>query len=120
MMDEMEEVISEKSIEELRRSVLATLNCKPDEFARKYNAYKIAKAEFEEIFEPVKDVMITIHKDRPDLPNTLVVGGVKLTYISPSTRSSIDSKKLKEEEPELAKKFTKISKVSASVRIDGI
>lgn len=119
-MNNDEENVSEKSIEELRRSVLATLNCKPDEFARKYNAYKIAKAEFEELFEPVKDTMIMAHKDDPELPSTLIVGGVKLTYVAPSTRSTIDSKKLKEEEPDLVKKFTKISKVSASVRIEGI
>lgn len=118
-MKEIEEV-SEKATEELRRAVLSTLNCKPDEFARKYNAYKMAKAEFEELFEPVKDTIIAIHKNRDDLPNMLVVGGVKLTYVSPSVRSAIDSKKLKEEEPELAKKFTKMSKVSASVRVDGI
>jgi hypothetical protein len=119
-MKEIEEELSERSIEELRRAVLSTLNCKPDEFARKYNAYKIAKAEFEELFEPVKDTIIMVHKDKPELPSSLVVGGVELTYVAPSTRSAIDSKKLKEEEPELAKKFTKVSKVSASVRVKGI
>lgn len=118
-MKEHEELV-ENNAEELRRAVLSTLNCKPDEFAKKYNAYKIAKAEFEELFEPVKDTIITIHKNNENLPNTLIVGGVKLTYVSPSVRSAIDSKKLKEEEPELAKKFTKVSKVSASVRVDGI
>lgn len=119
-MENINEKVSEKSIEEVRSSVLSVLNCKPEEFAKKYNDYKIAKAEFEEIFEPVKDVMLLIHKDKPELPSSVVIGGVKLTYVSPSTRTSIDSKKLKEEEPELAKKFTKTTTVSASVRIDGI
>ena len=31
-----------------------------------------------------------------------------------------DSKKLKEEEPELAKKFTKTTDVNATIRIEGI
>ena len=115
----MEEMV-EKSNEELRRSVLSVLNCKPEEFAKKYNAYKIAKTEFEELFAPVKNTILEVHANTADLPKTLIVGGVKLTYVAPSTRSAIDSKKLKEEEPELAKKFTKISKVSASVRVDGI
>lgn len=119
-MKKHEEEVSEKAIEELRRSVLTSLNCKPDVFAKKYNAYKIAKAEFEELFEPVKETILSVHKQRDDVPNTLVVGGIKLTYVSPTTRTTIDSKKLKEEEPELAKKFTKISAVSASVRVDGI
>lgn len=41
-----------------------------------------------------------------------------MTYVSPSTRSSIDSKKLKEEEPAIAEKFTKTTNVTASVRIE--
>lgn len=114
------EKVEEKISEDLRRSVLSSLNCKPEEFAKKYNAYKIAKTEFEELFAPVKDTILAVHSNTPDLPKTMIVGGVKLTYVAPSTRSAIDSKKLKEEEPELAKKFTKISKISASVRVDGI
>ena len=51
----------------------------------------------------------------------LLAGGkVKLTHVSPSTRSTIDNKKLKEEEPELAKKFTKVTNVSASIRLEEI
>lgn len=116
----MEKVEEVNLSENLRYSVLSSLNCKPDEFAKKYNAYKIAKTEFEELFAPVKDAIVAAHETAPDSPKSLMVGGVKLTYVSPSTRSAIDSKKLKEEEPELAKKFTKITKVAASVRIDGI
>lgn len=116
----MEEIIIENSIEEVRGAVASVLNCEPEEFAKKYSKYKKAKTEFEALFEPVKNALISVHKDRTDLPNTIVIGGVKLTYVSPSIRNSIDSKKLKEEEPELAKKFTKTTAVSASVRIDGI
>ena len=114
------EKVEEMANEELRRSVLSVLNCKPEEFAKKYNAYKIAKTEFEELFAPVKDTILSVHETNADLPKTVIVGGVKLTYIAPSVRSVIDSKKLKEEEPELVKKFTKISKISASVRVEGI
>ena len=45
---------------------------------------------------------------------------MKLTYVSPSERKTIDSKKLKEEEPEIAKKFTKTTNVKASVRIEEV
>lgn len=42
---------------------------------------------------------------------------LKLTYIEPTTRETIDSKKLKAEMPEIAAKYTKTSKVKDSVRI---
>jgi predicted phage-related endonuclease len=63
---------------------------------------------------------VKLHETEKELPKSLVVDSVKLTYIAPTTRSTIDTKKLKEEEPELAKKFTRVSDVSATVRIDGI
>ena len=54
--------------------------------------------------------------------NVLKVDTEKLliSYVAPSTRETLDSKKLKEEEPELAKKFTKTSNVSASVRLEEV
>ncbi|MDO5361948.1 MAG: hypothetical protein Q4F03_04780 [Eubacteriales bacterium] len=42
---------------------------------------------------------------------------VKFMYVAPSTRTSIDSAKLKKELPEVAEHYSKTSKVSASVRI---
>lgn len=41
----------------------------------------------------------------------------KITYIAPGTKETIDSKKLKEEMPDIAKQFTRISQVKAQVRI---
>lgn len=42
---------------------------------------------------------------------------LKITYIEPTTRETIDSKRLKEERPEIAEQYKKISKVKDSVRI---
>ena len=42
---------------------------------------------------------------------------LKITYVEPTTRETIDSKKLKAEMPEIAAKYTKTSKVKDSVRI---
>lgn len=96
------------------------LNCDPEVFTEKYRAYKTATEEFEKVYVPFKENIIELHKTHKDLPKTVIVGGTKLTYVSPSTRSTIDSKKLKEEEPELAKKFTKTSNVRATVRIEEV
>lgn len=42
---------------------------------------------------------------------------VKFTYVAPTTRTSIDSAKLKKDLPDVAEKYSKTSKVSASVKI---
>lgn len=42
---------------------------------------------------------------------------IKLVYVAPTTRSTIDSTKLKKDHPDLAQQYTKTSNVSASVRI---
>lgn len=106
--------------EEIKSMVQSVLNCEPDEFYKKYKKYKKAEEEFNAIYEPFKEGLIKLHEENEDLPKTVIVGGAKLTYVSPTTRNSIDSKKLKEEEPELVKKYTKISQVKASVRIDNV
>lgn len=42
---------------------------------------------------------------------------IKLTYVAPTTKTTIDSTKLKKEHPDIAEQYTKVSNVSASVRI---
>ena len=42
---------------------------------------------------------------------------LKVTFVAETTRTSIDSEKLKKDYPEIAEKYSKTSKVSASVRI---
>lgn len=106
--------------QDIQEIIMTKANCDAEKFAEKYNTYMIAKMEFEKVFEPVKKAIIDAHAYNSDTQNTINLGGVKLTYVSPSTRTTIDSKKLKEEEPELAKKFTKTTNVSATVRVDGI
>ena len=43
---------------------------------------------------------------------------LKITYVEPTTRTSIDSARLKQELPAIAEKYTKVSQVKGSVRID--
>lgn len=96
------------------------LCCSPKEFIDKYKAYKKAKSDFDMIFELTKSNLLELYKTDIDighLPSTITVGDIKLTYVSPSIRTSIDSKKLKEEEPEIAKKYSKHTKVDATIRI---
>ena len=117
---EVEEDVTETVIDDIVKDFQNALNCEPDEFYKKYREMKKAEADFNAIYEPFKENLIKLHEKRPDLPKSVVVGGTKLTYVSPSTRTSIDGKKLKEEEPELARKFTKISQVKATIRLEEV
>ena len=43
---------------------------------------------------------------------------LKVTYVAPTTRTTIDSAKLKKELPAVAEKYTKVSQVKGFVRIE--
>ena len=116
---EEDEVEIDETSEELDRFKQA-LPCEPEEFSEKYRALKQATEEFDKVFVPFKENIIKLHEQSDDLPKTIIVDGVKVTYVSPSIRNTIDSKKLKEEEPELVKKYTKATNVKATVRLEKI
>lgn len=44
-------------------------------------------------------------------------GNLKITYVAPSCRISVDSKKLEKEEPEIYKKYIKTTTVAGSIKI---
>lgn len=117
--EEVKDEATGDAITDFADALRSAMGCTTDEFYDKYTAYKNAEAEFKSVYEPLKAEVIKLHETQ-NLPKNVIVGGTKLTYISPSTRSSIDSKKLKEEEPEIAKKFTKTTNVAATVKLEDI
>ena len=42
---------------------------------------------------------------------------IKMTYVAPTTRSTIDSTRLKKDHPDIVEQYSKTSNVSASVRV---
>ena len=44
-------------------------------------------------------------------------GKLKITYVAPSNRTSVDSKKLEKEEPDIFKKYVKTTTVAGSIKI---
>lgn len=42
---------------------------------------------------------------------------IKMTYVAPTTRTTIDSTKLKKDHPDIVQQYSKTSNVSASVRV---
>lgn len=106
--------------DDLNQIIQEAFQCEPQEFYEKYKKYKDAEAEFDALYNPIKLRLLELYKNHPSAPKNIIVGESKLTYVSPSVRNTIDSKKLKEEEPEIAKKFSKNINVSATIRIDDL
>lgn len=117
---EVEQELTEEEADKQIQAFQNAIPCDPEEFNHRYKELKEAQAKFDEVYEPFKANLIKLHEDIPEASKSVLVGNVKLTYVSPSTRSTIDSKKLKEEEPELAKKFTKTTNVKASIRLEEV
>lgn len=42
---------------------------------------------------------------------------IKMVYVAPTTRSTIDTTRLKKDHPDIAEQYSKVSEVSASVRV---
>lgn len=92
--------------------------CSPEVLEAAYTKYKQAEEEFNKLYEPIKNNIINLHESVEDLPKRILIGDMQMTYVSPSTRTIVDTKKLKEEEPDIAKKFTKTSTVKATIRLE--
>lgn len=119
VIDDGVEELPEDEADNITALFEQALGCEPDEFTKKYDAMKKAEQEFEELYAPFKANLIELHSKHKDLPKSVIVGGTKLTYVSASTRKTIDSKKLKEEEPSIAEKYTKVTNVNPTIRLEG-
>lgn len=75
----------------------------------------VRKKAIEDEEKQMKEMLITAMKEchLKSWDNDLI----KITYVAPTTRTSIDSAKLKKEKPDIAEKYSKTSSVSESVRI---
>ena len=95
----------------------------------------VSEEELEELEELMEDIKskeeeLKLLKDKVDsvkkiLYDTMGKEGVKtvdrnklkITYVAPSSRTSVDSKKLEKEEPEIYKKYVKTTTVEGSIKI---
>jgi len=84
-----------------------------EEYVRKYREFLKLKEYVDladkEIKQGAKDFMEATGK------TNIVAGGLSFSYRQGTTRISLDSKKLKEELPDVYKKYFKESEVSSSV-----
>ena len=88
--------------------------------------------DLEEIMEKIniKEKELKLLKDMVDSVKTVLYGtmekegiktvdrgNLKITYVAPSSRTSVDSKKLEKEDPETYKKYVKTTTVAGSIKI---
>ena len=95
----------------------------------------VSEEELEDLTElmekiTVKEKELKLLKDMVDSVKTVLYGtmekegiktvdrgNLKITYVAPSSRTSVDSKKLEKEEPEIYKKYVKTTTVAGSIKI---
>lgn len=89
----------------------------PKDFVKKYKQMKKLEAEIKAAEDVFKQSLIQMFESIPDLEtNSVALDGLKFTYASAYTKTTVDSKKLKEEYPEIYAKVTKTSNVKSSIR----
>ena len=95
--------VSEEELEDLTE-LMEEIKAKEDEL-------KLMK----EKADKVKEILYgTMEKEGV---KTVDRGNLKITYVAPSCRTSVDSKKLEKEEPEIYKKYVKTTTVAGSIKI---
>ena len=89
----------------------------PKDFVKKYKQMKKLQAELDEMENNFKQNLIQMFESIPCLEtNSVAIDGLKFTYTKPSTRTGVDSNKLKEEYPEIYAKCLKTSPVKSSIK----
>lgn len=89
----------------------------PKTFAKKFKQLKKAQEELAAIENDIKEKLKVAFESITDLEtNSVIVDGIKFTYVGPSKRKTIDTKKLQEEYPDIYKKMLKESDVKSSIR----
>ena len=86
-----------------------------EEIMEKINIKKKELKLLEDMVDSVKTVLYgTMEKEGI---KTVDRGNLKITYVAPSSRTSVDSKKLEKEDPETYKKYVKTTTVAGSIKI---
>lgn len=115
--EEIEMITNEDEVNTSLTSVAKDLI--PNDFVAKFKALKKAQDELKQIEDEVKSKMKEMFESIPELDsNSVVVDGLKFTYVHSSVRNTFDSKKFQEENPEEYKKYLKQSNVRSSIRVD--
>ena len=95
--------VSEEELEDLTE-LMEDIKLKEEEL-------KLLKEKVDKVKEVLYDTM------GKEGVKTVDRGKLKITYVAPSSRTSVDSKKLEKEEPEIYKKYVNTTTVEGSIKI---
>ena len=95
--------VSEEELEDLTEIM--------EEIKVKENELKLMKEKVDKVNEILYGTM------EKEGVKTVDRGNLKITYVAPSSRTSVDSKKLEKKEPEIYNKYVKTTTVAGSIKI---
>ena len=89
----------------------------PEQFAKDYKKMQKLKKELEKTENDIKIKLLELFESIPDRQqNSISSNGIRFTYVGPTIRKTVDTKKLQEEYPEVYKKVIKHSDVKSQIR----
>lgn len=88
-----------------------------DERANRIMNLKMIKEQADKQLKSETDQILDEMESKGILKASNEIVGIEVTYIAPSDRESFDSKRLREDNPDLYDEYVKISTVKSSVRI---
>lgn len=89
----------------------------PEKFAKEYKKMKKLQDELTKTENEIKAKLIEMFESIPEREqNSVSMDGLRFTYVGPTQRKTVDSKKLQEEYPEIYKQCIKFSNVKSSIR----
>lgn len=104
---------------ELDNIVVTPELIKSEDFSKKYQSLEelinYLTAIKKTINESIQSIAESSYQDSGD--SSIRSKDYIFTYIAPSTKATFDSKKLKEENPELYAKYVKVNKTASSLRV---
>ena len=106
------ELTTEQVLDDFARGII------PEKFAKEYKKMKKLQEQITRTENIIKSKLIEMFESTSITTDKkyVAVDGLRFTYVGPSKRDTIDSKKLKEEYPEIYKKVIKHSNVKSQIR----
>ena len=105
------DLTTEQALDDFARGII------PEKFAKEYKKMKKLQEQMTRTENMIKNKLIEMFESTPALDKKYVaVDGLKFTYVGPSQRNTVDTKKLKEEYPEIYKKVATKSNVKSQIR----
>ena len=88
-----------------------------DEAIKKLRKLEEKRLEAELAMKNFKDELLEL-MEQNNCKESFEIGGLKVTYKKPSQRTTLDSKKVKEELPDVFEKYSKTSDVKSSISLE--